>query len=114
MRTHPLNVSYLVLGLILLGVAGSWALQESGFIEVEGIRWLLPLVLVASGLLGLIAFAAKGGSRRAPEATRDARLDDPEDTGDTDHPDHPDHTEQTRRLDTDRITTTTNNEGAPQ
>ena len=31
MKTHPLNVSYLVSGLVYLGSSGSWALLEAGF-----------------------------------------------------------------------------------
>jgi hypothetical protein len=64
MKTHPLNVSYLVVGLIFLGLAGSWALRESGVIEFGEVRWLLPLTLVVAGAIGLVAFAAKGLSGR--------------------------------------------------
>jgi hypothetical protein len=68
MRTHPLNVSYLVVGLIFLGLAGSWALRETGVIDLGEVRWLLPLTLVAAGTIGLVAFAAKGlGGRRPSE-----------------------------------------------
>jgi hypothetical protein len=62
-KTHPLNVSYLVVGLIFLGIAGSWALHTSGVVDTEGIEWLIPAVLVAAGAIGLVAFAAKGISR---------------------------------------------------
>jgi hypothetical protein len=63
-KTHPLNVSYLVVGLIFLGLAGSWALGESGVIEFGEVRWLLPLTLVVAGAIGLVAFAVKGISGR--------------------------------------------------
>jgi hypothetical protein len=63
-RTHPLNVSYLVIGLVFLGISGSWALRQTGVVAVDEIRWLLPLMLVAAGVIGLIAFAAKSVSRR--------------------------------------------------
>jgi hypothetical protein len=59
MKTHPLNVSYLVVGLVFLGIAGSWALRASNVIDSSAIRWLLPLTLVAAGVIGLVAFAAK-------------------------------------------------------
>jgi hypothetical protein len=59
MKTHPLNVSYLVVGLVFLGIALSWALRASDVIDASAIRWLLPLTLVVAGGIGLIAFAAK-------------------------------------------------------
>ncbi|HET6625635.1 MAG TPA: hypothetical protein VFG63_04545 [Nocardioidaceae bacterium] len=60
MNTHPLNVSYLVVGLIFLGLAGSWALRESGVVDLGEAQWLLPMTLVVAGAVGLVAFAAKG------------------------------------------------------
>jgi hypothetical protein len=70
-RTHPLNVSYLVIGLVFLGISGSWALRQTGVVAVDEIRWLLPLMLVAAGAIGLIAFAAKSVSRRDPSTPAD-------------------------------------------
>jgi hypothetical protein len=64
MKTHPLNVSYLVVGLIYLGVAGSWALRESGVVDLGEIQWLLPLTLVVAGLVGLGAAATRSLGRR--------------------------------------------------
>ncbi len=60
MKTHPLNVSYLVLGLVFLGIAGSWALHAWDVIDAAQTRWLLPLTLVVAGAIGLVAFAARG------------------------------------------------------
>jgi hypothetical protein len=80
--THPLNVSYLVVGLVFLGISGSWALRAAGLVDAGDVRWLLPLVLVASGMVGLLAFAGKGlsASRRRPHhAAHDG--DDPVDPG---------------------------------
>lgn len=73
-RTHPLNVSYLVVGLVFLGVAVSWALRQAGVIDLGEVRWLLPATLVAAGLIGVVAMAAKGLSRR----------DEPGEPGETD------------------------------
>ena len=71
-HTHPVNVSYLVVGLVFLGIAGSWSLGASGVVDSGDSRWLVPLVLVGAGVAGLVAFAAKGvGGRRAVD-------DDPE------------------------------------
>jgi len=61
--THPLNVSYLVVGLVFLGLSGSWALRTAGVIDNRDVGWLLPLVLVVAGVVGLAAFATKGITR---------------------------------------------------
>jgi hypothetical protein len=66
-KTHPLNVSYLVVGLVFLGIAGSWALHTAGVVDSGDARWLLPAVLLLAGTVGLVAFAAKGIGRRRQE-----------------------------------------------
>ena len=33
---HPLSISYLVAGLVFLGIAASWALRETGVVEAGG------------------------------------------------------------------------------
>jgi hypothetical protein len=65
MKTHPLNVSYLVIGLAFLGITGSWALRRTGVIDAADMEWLLPLMLVVAGGIGLVAFVARGVTRRA-------------------------------------------------
>lgn len=73
MKTHPLNVSYLVVGLVFLGIAGTWALRAADVVDTAELGWLFPLVLVGSGVIGLVAFAAKGMSNRrtSPEPVAD-------------------------------------------
>jgi hypothetical protein len=80
MKTHPLNVSYLVVGLVFLGISGLWALRAANVIDLAGIRWLLPLTLVAAGVIGLVAFAAKGLTGR----NRDRDEQEPDETGSPD------------------------------
>ena len=94
--THPLNVSYLVVGLIFLGIAGSWALHSSGVVDTEGVEWLIPAVLVAAGAMGLVAFAAKGISRSR-------RTDGTDETYDADYDPYPTYDTTV----TDRTTDTT-------
>jgi hypothetical protein len=72
--THPLNVSYLVVGLVFLGISGCWALRTAGIVDDGDIGWLLPLVLVTAGIIGLVAFATKGFTRI--RAGADHRSDD--------------------------------------
>lgn len=81
MKTHPLNVSYLVIGLAFLGIAGSWALRETGVIDAGSVGWLIPLTLVVAGGVGLVAFVAKGLRRdrtgvEAADTAYDASADD--------------------------------------
>jgi len=63
MKTHPLNVSYLVVGLVFLGIAGSWALHAAHVVDASAVRWMVPLILVGAGAIGLVAFAARNLGR---------------------------------------------------
>jgi hypothetical protein len=63
MKTHPLNVSYLVIGLVFLAIAGSWALREAGLIDTADLAWLGPVALIVAGGVGLVAAVAKGARR---------------------------------------------------
>jgi hypothetical protein len=60
---RPVNVGYLVVGLVFLGIAGVWALVQSGAVDSHQLGWLLPLTLVAAGAIGLVAIAARGLTR---------------------------------------------------
>jgi hypothetical protein len=81
MKTHPLNVSYLVVGLAFLGIAGSWALHQAGVIGSTEVEWLLPLSLVVAGAIGLVAFMARGlGERRTDDSTNDTYANDDTET----------------------------------
>jgi cytochrome c oxidase subunit IV len=60
---HPVNVTHLVMGLVFLGIAGSWALRQLDVISAEGGRWVLPVILILAGAAGLVAAVAKGLSR---------------------------------------------------
>ena len=91
-NTRPLNVSYLVMGLVFLGISGTWALVVSGAVDIDWTGYLLPLTLVAAGAVGLAASAVRGLGRRR-QGTGEAPADhDAWDTWDT---------EDTRVLGTD-------------
>ena len=77
--THPLNVSYLVVGLVFLGIAAMWTLRVTGAIDTHDLGLLLPLILVIAGAVGLLGFTAKGvsRSRRARARGRSAVDDEP-------------------------------------
>ena len=55
---HPLNVSHLVIGLVLLGISGHWTADHAGW--TNGNNYVLPVILVAAGVIGLVAFALRG------------------------------------------------------
>ena len=83
---RPLNVSYLVMGLVFLGIAGTWALHETGVVDGADVEWLVPLSLIVAGVLGLAAFATRGlRGRRTPDGATgaDDTGHDPYDTYDT-------------------------------
>jgi hypothetical protein len=107
-KTHPLNVSYLVVGLVFLGISGSWALQASGAVDGTDTRWMVPAVLLLAGVVGLVAVAAKGLSRgrAADDIDDDEPAYDPYpatyDSGLEPAYDEP--TEATTRIDTDTRT----------
>jgi hypothetical protein len=61
---RPVNVAYLVVGLVFLGISGVWALVTSGVVDDHQLTWLLPLTLVIAGLIGLVAIGARGLTRR--------------------------------------------------
>jgi hypothetical protein len=63
MNTHPLNVTYLVVGLVFLGLSASWAFSEAGLIDADSSRWVLPVTLLVAGTAGLVASLAKGLGR---------------------------------------------------
>jgi hypothetical protein len=113
MKTHPLNVSYLVVGLVFLGVSGSWALRASGAVDGTDTRWMVPAVLLLAGVVGLVAAAAKGLSRSRSDDDDDAPAYDPYpatyDSGLEPAYDEP--TDPTTRIDTDIDTDTTDPEG---
>lgn len=81
MKTHPLNVSYLVIGLVFLAISGSWALHEAGAIDAGDVSWLGPVALIVAGGVGLVATVVKGswrsGTAVAAEPEYQPRYDPP-------------------------------------
>lgn len=66
-KRGPVKVGYLVTGLVFLGLAGSWALRESGAVGDVTVGWLLPAILVGAGAIGLVAMLASGVRRGPPD-----------------------------------------------
>lgn len=64
---HPAHVGHLVMGLAFLGLVAIWGAVESGVVETDNVRWLLPLPWVFAGLAGLLAVLFSGRGRQTPE-----------------------------------------------
>jgi len=69
MKTHPLNVAHLTIGLILLGISAIWGADAAGWTSLADSAYLFPVLLIGAGVIGLIAFALRG--TRSPEPTND-------------------------------------------
>ncbi|MPZ94262.1 MAG: hypothetical protein GEU96_04935 [Propionibacteriales bacterium] len=72
MKTHPLNVTPLVFGLIFLGTASLALMYEADWIDVERAGWALPTLLVLAGVIGLAATLVKGSRGRSEDVRDDA------------------------------------------
>lgn len=72
MTRHDTDIVSLVAGLLFLGIVGTWALDAAALLP--GSRgWLLPLVLVAAGVAGLLS--ARPRRRQSGELTDDPGVD---------------------------------------
>jgi hypothetical protein len=65
-RNRPVNIGYLVIGLVFVGLSLTWLLDETGVIEPDGYEWLVPAILLGAGLIGLFASLSKGILSRTP------------------------------------------------
>jgi hypothetical protein len=63
MKTHPLNVTHLTIGLILLGLSGIWAIEAAGWADGLDGTYLVPLLFIGAGVISLAAFALRGSRR---------------------------------------------------
>jgi hypothetical protein len=64
-QRHPLEIGPLVFGLIFLGIVTAWGLFELDVVTGADTAWILPIVLIAAGALG-VALAATRSRRAEP------------------------------------------------
>ena len=79
MKTHPVNVTHLVFGLVFLGIVAAWVLRTTGVVDPGSDRWIFPAVLLLAGGAGLVASVTKSMGRRSapdPEAYEETADDD--------------------------------------
>ncbi len=100
-QRHPLEIGPLVLGLVFLGIVAAWSLFELDVISGADTAWILPVVLIGAGALGVVLAATR--PRRAqpvPQPMPTQNLDDPDwmtedpsatDTADTLHAPRKEH-----------------------
>jgi hypothetical protein len=62
---HPVSIGHLVMGLVLLGIVGIWALVQTDAVAGDDVRWLLPIPWVVAGAVGLTVSAVTGSRRYA-------------------------------------------------
>jgi len=64
---HSTDMVSLISGALFLGVAGAWALDRADLLG--GLRgWLLPLLLIAVGVIGLIGIRPRRQAARTHDA----------------------------------------------
>ena len=63
-RTRPVSIAHLVFGLIFLGAAGLWAVGAATDADTPDLAVLAPAVLIAAGVVGLIAMVINARNAR--------------------------------------------------
>jgi hypothetical protein len=61
---HETDVTSLVAGMVLLGIAGVWGLVELGALTLSVLPVAIPVLLVVVGVIGVAAAVVR--SRRDP------------------------------------------------
>lgn len=95
MKTHPLDVSSLVFGLVFLGLVAGWSLYEYDVVTESDLVWYLPLVLIGAGVIGIGLSATRGRRARTRAGHAAPTVAEPPAGDDTERiPDEPTHTQE--------------------
>jgi hypothetical protein len=66
-QRHPLEIAPLVFGLVFLGVVAVWGLFELEVVDRADAAWILPIVLITAGALGILLAATRPGRTQRTE-----------------------------------------------
>jgi hypothetical protein len=69
--SRPVSIAHLVFGLIFLGAAGLWAVGAATNADAPDLAVLAPAVLIAAGVVGLVAMVINARNARVRTATAD-------------------------------------------
>jgi len=67
-QTHETDVTSLVAGLVLLGIAGVWGLVQLGALSLSVLPVAIPVLLVVVGVIGVAAAVVRSRRDTAQEA----------------------------------------------
>lgn len=74
---RPVKVTYLVIGLLFLGIAVSWALGASDTVKSEDMALWSPALLILAGAAGLLASVMNTRSKsRRRQITTDSHQEE--------------------------------------
>ena len=71
-QRHSLEIGPLVFGLVFLGVVAAWGLFELGVVTAADTAWILPIVLIGAGALGVVLALTKPRRTEARDAANRA------------------------------------------
>lgn len=67
---RPLNTTALVVGLILVGLSALWWGHELDLVPDGASVFVLPLLLIGAGVIGLVGFVLRGrGTAEGPDSS---------------------------------------------
>ncbi len=52
---HPVNIGHLVMGILFAGLVGAYLMYASNELDVDGLKWAIPVIFIVGGAVGLLA-----------------------------------------------------------
>lgn len=66
---RPISIPHLVFGVVFTGIAAVWAIGQATDADLPRTAIAVPLVLIAAGIVGLVASLAGARRRTGPDLT---------------------------------------------